>query len=148
MWLNLAFKNLSEPIGIRRVGNSFKRKFSGRRKKDICWGGPTDVGKGLLAEAIGKSVKQRATGTNYGFKRPAFVSDGCLFLCFCAGRIVARARRRERRLGTRDKAPGYRGFVEPPTALLRALLRLYVTHIRDFLPWPALPSAVFVRICV
>lgn len=49
--------------------------------------GQVERARNSMGEArlpYGKSVKQRATGTNYGFKRPAFVSR-CLFLCFCAG---------------------------------------------------------------
>jgi len=107
--------------------------------------------KGVLASGKGRgrsfgggsrqrSVKQRTAGTNYEFKRPAFVSR-CLFLCFCADRIVSRARQRE---GGRRREPSR---IKPGARALWDLRRLcavpYRLYIRDFLPRPLTPLPSF-----
>lgn len=95
----------------------------------------------------GRSVKQRTAGTNYGFKRPAFVFR-CLFLCFRAGRIVSgRPDGRERGVWQRQS---------PGTGLCRTsggfvvLLDGSSSFIRDFLPRPLTRSPfstlLFVRV--
>lgn len=75
--------------------------------------------EGVQIGRAGRGVKQRAAGTNYEFKRSVFVSR-CLFLCFCANRIVSRARQRE---GGRRREPSR---IKPGARALWDLRRLCV----------------------